>query len=452
MRSRVSSRTVLVGAAVVAAAGLALSRPDSSPFAPGAVLLLAAALLVALVRRPWAQLVALVVFTLVLVVRLGDGLGADLAGGRGTGVAVGSWGFVLGFAVGGAVGVSEARSFRRPERRLGRGRRPRPAHLGLAVGLLLLSAVCAEDLAAYDNTTGRPGELLAGAVVFGFLYGRPALLIREFVRQTGRGWPAILLLATAAGLVQAGLVDQSMFNDSYREIEIWDELWRPTSVAGLSVFATQSFVVGHIVYSYCAPVALTEAIRPAAAGRAWVGRWTLSIVAILYLGVAGLVLGDTLRNEPAPSVPQLVGTAAVVAALVVAAVKWRKPTASGAVQRSAPHIRLVVVTSFGAATALAVAPSTWAGVALSGAVLALAGTLLVRASRRAGWGLRLVVAVAAGAVLARAVLAFFYYPVIGDVSAARKYAHNVVMLLLVGAVIAIAAARTRRARVPAAAG
>ena len=314
---------------------------------------------------------------------------------------------------------------------------------------MLLSAICAEDLAAYDDTTGRPAELLAGAVLFGALYGGPALFIREFARRTGRGWSAILLLATAAGLVQAGLVDQSLFSDDYRGIESWDELWGRTEVEalGLSVYATQAFVVGHVVYSFTAPIVLTEAIRPTAAGQAWVGWKTLSVVGILYLAVAGLVLVDTLGSEPThPSPGQLVGAAVVVAALVVAAVRWPRPTAA-AKRGRAPHPGVVLAAGFAAASILTLAPSTWAGVALSGAVLAASGALLVRASRQDGWGVRHVLSVAAGAVLSRALLAFTYYPVIGEVSPARKYAHNAVMLVLVGLVIALAFARTRRAEV-----
>jgi hypothetical protein len=105
----------------------------------------------------------------------------------------------------------------------------------------------------------------------------------------------------------------------------------------------------------------------------------------------------------------------------------------------------VLAVSFAAATLLAIAPSTWLGVALSAAVLLLSGFLLVRTSRSDGWRTTHVVAVAAGAVLSRGIVAFSYYPVIGEISAGRKYAHNVVMLLIVGLVIALAFRRARRA-------
>ena len=453
------ARALLVGAVVLAAAGLVLSRaaePDGSALAPGVAILAAAAVLAASVDRWWSQLAASAAVILVLVNRLGDGLLNGLIGERGAGVSVGNWGLIVASAVAAAVTAPAigARA-RRPRRAkleapsTARTTAPRTRrHLGLALVLMLLSAICAEDLAAYDDTTGRPAELLAGAVLFGALYGGPALFIREFVRRTGRGWPAILLLATAAGLVQAGLVDQSLFNDDYRGIESWDELWGRTEVGalGLSVYATQAFVVGHVVYSFTAPIALTEAMRPEAAARAWVGWRTLTVVAILYVAVAGIVLADTLANEPThPSPAQLAGAIAAVAALVFAAVKLPRPKPGATTPERAPHPVVALVAGFAATTVLALAPSTWLGVALSGAVLAASGALLVRASRRGGWGLSHVVAVAAGAVLSRALLAFTYYPVIGDVSAVRKYAHNVVMLVLVGLVIALAIARTRRA-------
>src|SRR5262245_12480636 len=385
---------LLVGALVVGAAGLGVSRAG---FAPGVLILAAAAVLVAGVRRWWAPLLACLAFTLVFVIQLGNEFGTGLSGDRGLRAALGNWALLLGFAVAlfiGAAGFARAvRGVRVP-----RLRRSRGGHLGFALALLPLSAICAEDLAAYDDTTGRPAELLAGVVIFGFLYGGPALLMREFVRRTGRGWLAILLLATAAGLVQAGLIDQSMFNESYRDIESWDDLWHPTKIdaLGLSAYATQSFIVGHLVYSFSAPIALVEAARPAAARQPWAGWKTLTVVALLYLAVAGLVLSDTLGNEPTrPSAAQISGTLAVVAGLVAAALRTRVGTPSVIAKRRAPRPPGVFAVSFGAATVLALAPSTWAGVVLSGAVLALGGGLLVRASRSVGRELHHVIAVAA---------------------------------------------------------
>ncbi len=51
------------------------------------------------------------------------------------------------------------------------------------------------------------------------LYGCGALLVREVARRTGRGWPTIFLLATAYGVIEAGLVDQSLFNATFEGLD-----------------------------------------------------------------------------------------------------------------------------------------------------------------------------------------------------------------------------------------
>jgi hypothetical protein len=56
------------------------------------------------------------------------------------------------------------------------------------------------------------------------LYGAAALLIRELARRFGVDWPGIVDLAAAFGIVQAGVVDQSLFSESYRQIEYWNDL------------------------------------------------------------------------------------------------------------------------------------------------------------------------------------------------------------------------------------
>ena len=51
--------------------------------------------------------------------------------------------------------------------------------------------------------------------------------------------------------------------------------------------------------------------------------------------------------------------------------------------------------------------------------------------------------------LARGLLAFTYYPVVGETSAAQKYAHNVVMLAVIAAAGAYSCAAARRRPLPA---
>jgi hypothetical protein len=58
---------------------------------------------------------------------------------------------------------------------------------------MVLGAIAAESVAAYDETTGRPLELLWGILFFAPLYGGPAALIREAARRARLGWPTMVL-------------------------------------------------------------------------------------------------------------------------------------------------------------------------------------------------------------------------------------------------------------------
>lgn len=130
------------------------------------------------------------------------------------------------------------------------------------LGLLVLAPVCAEYLWGYDDSTGHPATLVGNLVVFSPLYGAPAVLIREAARRYGLGWPGLLLLAAAFGVVEAGIVDQSMWSTDYRDIPYWQDMSVPTYLApiGLSIYLAVSFVGGHVILSIGSPVAVVETL------------------------------------------------------------------------------------------------------------------------------------------------------------------------------------------------
>jgi len=49
------------------------------------------------------------------------------------------------------------------------------------------------------------------------MYGCGALFIREPSRRSGRGWPTILILGVACGVVEEGLGNMSLFNPNFYE-------------------------------------------------------------------------------------------------------------------------------------------------------------------------------------------------------------------------------------------
>lgn len=312
------------------------------------------------------------------------------------------------------------------------------AHRARIAGLLVLAPVCAEYLSAYDDSTGDVVRLIGGLIVFSPLYGAPALLIREVGRRAGLGWPTIVLLAAVFGLTEAGLVDQSLFSLDYRHIESWDEGLRATFLAplGLSAYNVLNFIGGHVIYSICVPIALVEAFGPDQR-EPWLSRRALIGVAGLYVAASALVLGDHLATEDShASAGQLAGTGVVIAVLVLAALTRSH---RGLLDRPAPRARTVLALALAVALVYHLAGTSWAGFAVGASALVLGGAFLARAARSRTWGLQHVVAVAVAFVLVRAVLAFTYFPVIGDVSAVRKYGHNAVLFVAVLAISLLAA-------------
>ncbi|MDY7089258.1 MAG: hypothetical protein SYR96_29640 [Actinomycetota bacterium] len=281
-------------------------------------------------------------------------------------------------------------------------------------------------------------------------YGGAAVLIREVARRTGGGWPSIALMAAAFGVVQAGLVDQSLFNPAFldnTEFAADAASARTTWVPGLDFSAQQAFsyVGGHVALSIAAPIAIVEACSRRQGP--WLGRRGLAVIAVLYVLGSLLIFRDSYSDGHFLASPaQVLFTVLVALALITAALIGRRPRTTQnrpprdgttdnrptqatqhattdnrptqatqrattgdrqtqATQRAttgdhSPRIRwrrrtvrraphpLVV---FGAATLPHLSGESvagWAGPAIQATVTGLVVALIVRWSRRDGWGQR----------------------------------------------------------------
>lgn len=329
-----------------------------------------------------------------------------------------------------------------------------------AIGLFLLAPATAEYLSGYDSTTGDLGTLLGGLIIFAPLYGAPAVLIRESARRTGRGWPTILSLGLAFGVVQAGLVDHSLFNTSYRDIDYWQSIHRPTFLPGpgISAYLTLIFLSGHAIWSIGAPIAVVESFVPSRATTPWLRRPGLAVMGVLYVAASMLVLVDHVgTGKFLPSPPQLIGAAIVAGLLIVAGFTVGKGV-ERPVERPAPGPWPVGAAAFAALSlpsfmegVLSLSgfdtsySSGWTGVAIGAALLAVLAALAMRWSRREGWGQGHRLALAGGALLTNAWGAFLVDP-IGDVSRRAKLGHNVGFLLATIVLLIVAARAIRRGR------
>lgn len=321
---------------------------------------------------------------------------------------------------------------------------PRFRHRWVAVaGLLVLSPISAEYLIGYGESTGRPLELLAGLLILAPLYGAVAVLIREITRRTGRGWPTILLLSAAFGVIQAGLIDQTLFdNEVDADGPDWATQALVTIVPGLGVDAASSlnYVGGHVIWSFAAPIAVVESCAPRIANRRWLGPIGVGVMVLLWALSAALIFNDTAADSTAGPA-QLIGAAGVALALIAAAFTVRPVRTQSSAK--APSWWLLGGITGVAWCASQLLPATWAGVTLNVVAMVVLGWLLLCWSRRQGWGRRHVLAAAGGALVVRAGLSFLVEP-LGDVDGTVKYAVNAAMLGGVAALLLMAAHRLRR--------
>lgn len=312
-----------------------------------------------------------------------------------------------------------------------------------ALGLLLLSPVCAEYLIGYDQIIGRPRELLAGLLILAPLYGTVAVMIREAARRTGRGWPTILLLSAAFGLVQAGLIDQSLFNPHFVDEPSWDRERLPTlvPVLGISLQPALNFLAGHVIWSFAAPIAVVESFTPRLADRPWLRRGGMAMMVVLYILGAAVIFREHTRNFMA-SPAQLGVTAAIVSALIAAA--FALPRRREPLPGRVPAPWLIACTAVALLATHQLVPPTWAGVALDVSVLSLGAGLLLWWSSRAQWGRFHVLAVSGSALVVNSGLSFVVDPN-GHVVYAVKYAANATLMLGVLALLTAAHRQLRRA-------
>ncbi|AXH90290.1 hypothetical protein EEZ25_09445 [Micromonospora aurantiaca] len=321
-----------------------------------------------------------------------------------------------------------------------------------AIALLLLAPWTAECSWGGFTLTGMPFVVL----VLAPMYGGAALLIRETARRFGLGWPGIALLAAAFGVIQAGLVDQSLFNPGFLDdTEFADTraAAEATLVPGLGFSARQAvdYVGNHVVLTVCAPIALVESYLGAGRrARPWLGRPGLTAAALLWLGGSLLVFADDggRKNFLASPVQLAVATGVALALITAALLRHRHagpppdaptpagPTPAGRPQTEAGPPRplrpaLVVAVGYVGST---IAPG-WPGVVLALALAGIAAALLTRWSRRPGWGQRHVLATGSAGLVVAAALAYTvptYAPASPVAALVGDVAISVIVLLLVG--------------------
>ncbi len=311
--------------------------------------------------------------------------------------------------------------------------------LGPAVGLFFLAPLVAEFLLG-----DLPINLLGVLVILAPLYGGGALLIREFVRRSGRGWPSIFVLAFSYAVLEEAFTTQTLFNPNYLGLNL--HLLEPAyiSALGIGVWWTIFVLTLHTVWSISTSVGLAESLVPERATRPWLGRVGLVVVSILFVLAAIASTRYAIehdRNHFVASKVQFLSAAIIcVLAIVIAFLlpKRRESAESGYV----PVPWLVGCIALTSASIFLLIPGRWGWFAVGLYLildLAVVG-LIFRWSRRVAWTIRHRLGLAGGAALAYAWHAFIQSPAAGEAGVIDRVGNA---LFFVGLVILLAIASRR---------
>ncbi len=225
-----------------------------------------------------------------------------------------------------------------------------------AIGLFLLAPFVAEYLLG-DLPITRLGDLL----VLAPMYGGGALLIREIVRRTGRGWPSVVVLALSYGIVEEAFITQSLFNPNHLGLNL--HLLEPAYLEALGIGAWWTVLVltMHTVWSISVAIALAEALAPRRAAEPWLGGFGLATAASLFAFAAVTSSLDAVRTDShhfVATVPQLTWSAVVCMALIASA--FLAPRPSGGQERGwIPSPWLAGLGALVAGSLVLLVPSAW---------------------------------------------------------------------------------------------
>jgi hypothetical protein len=187
--------------------------------------------------------------------------------------------------------------------------------IGPAIGLFFVAPLVAEFLLG-----DLPIKLLAALVVLAPMYGGGALLIRDLVRRTGRGWPTIFVLAFGYAVFEEAFTTQTLFNPNYLRLNL--HLLQPAYIPSLGIGAWWTIFVLtlHTVWSIPTSIGLVEALVPERSTTPWLGGIGLTATGILFvLGAAASTAMEIKQDHFVASTPQFAVSAIVcIVAIIVA--------------------------------------------------------------------------------------------------------------------------------------
>lgn len=190
-----------------------------------------------------------------------------------------------------------------------------PSNRRLVLYFVLLAAVLPEAITG--STPPQAWLNPVQALLNLWLYGTGVLVVRETSLRWKSGWPGILLLGAAYGIVEEGLAVTTFFNPTLPQLGTLGWYGRDLGVNWLWAVWLSTF---HAVVSIAIPIFLMEWHWPALQGRPLLSDRGL-YAAIVLLGLAAVTINALVHvaNPYEESAWDYVGAIAAIALLAYAA-------------------------------------------------------------------------------------------------------------------------------------
>ena len=306
-----------------------------------------------------------------------------------------------------------------------------------AIALFFLAPFISEYLLG-DFPLTKLGYL----VILAPMYGGGALLIREAVRRSGKGWPTILMLAFAYAVLEEAFTTQTLFNPNYLKLNL--HLLDPAYIPALGIggWWTIFVLTLHTVWSISTSIAMVEACVPERATTPWLGWPGLTVDSILFVLAAIASTRFEIQHDQFLATKSQFVVSGIVVVLAGVAAFLLPARSAGTESASAPSPWSVGAIGLIAGSLFLIVPRAWAwgavAIYLALDLAVIAGVTAM--SRRSGWDGRHRLGLAGGAALAYGWHAFLQTPVDGTTGLTIR-ASNAVCVLIVLAVVAFAGKR-----------
>jgi len=147
-----------------------------------------------------------------------------------------------------------------------------------------------------------------------FLYGGGAIIARELTLYWGKGWPTLLLLGAAFGVIEEGLHVKSFFDPHGKDLGSLATYGR---VGGVNWVWVTQIVSVHALFSVAIPILIVMLLFPKRRAERWAGPRALLLLIVAF--VACVVLSFLFLTPYHPSLLLALGTVVGAAGLVILA-------------------------------------------------------------------------------------------------------------------------------------